>query len=228
MRTRIIFHTTLLLALAVSGCNRPPAAPPPTEKIVNVTVAAAEQRDLPMTASAVGAETAITAALGYDPTHGSGGTTYIRLPFSEATAAQLKIGQAVTLSNFSNPEHTARGTIRAIRPALNAMTLSREVIVAVPASRDWRPIGSVRGEVVTGVRAKALIVPEQAAVLRPAGTVVYIVENDHVQERRVQTGIVRDGKIEITSGLVATDTVVVDGASLLSDKARIKVREPAS
>ena len=46
------------------------------------------------------------------------------------------------------------------------------------------------------MRRNALIVPEQAVVLRPAGTVVYVVAGDAVTQRRVKTGVVSDGVIE--------------------------------
>jgi len=69
------------------------------------------------------------------------------------------------------------------------------------------------------------VVLEQAVVLRPAGTVVYVPEGDKVKERKVQTGVQRDGESEILTGLKPGETVVVDGAGMLSDGAKIKVRD---
>lgn len=211
-----------LLAGLLAGCgNKEPPKPP--EKITNVTVARVAQKDLLVTESAVGTETALGVALDYDPTRVSGRTYYIRLPFPEHVANRLKIGQAVTLTSFSG-DKTARGDIREIRPPLNTTTLSRDVIVAV-TNDGWRPQGSIRGEVVLGTRPKALVVPEQAVVLRRAGAVVYVVAGDAVKERIVKTGVAREGAIEILEGVQAGETVAVDGAALLSDDAKIKVRE---
>jgi membrane fusion protein, multidrug efflux system len=106
--------------------------------------------------------------------------------------------------------------------------LSREVIVAVPSNRNWRPEGSVRGEVTLGVNRNALVVPEQALVLRPAGSVVYVIDGNVAKERPVKTGIARDGMIQITAGLAAGETVAVDGAALLSDGAKVNVQERKS
>ena len=69
------------------------------------------------------------------------------------------------------------------------------------------------------------MVPEQAVVLRPAGSVVYVPEGDNVKERVVKQGIARDGEIEIIEGLKSGERVAVDGAGLLSDGAKIKRRE---
>jgi hypothetical protein len=211
----------LLLALFVSACGpgqkkRPPSA-------TNVTVAASATKDLPIVESAVGMESAVGDALHYDPTALRAQPYTIRLPFPDHVARQLRPGQAVTLEAFGEPGKKGQGLIREIRPALNTTTLTRDVIVTV-VTRGWRPLGSIRGEVVLGVRRQAVVVPEQAVVLRPAGSVVYRLENDQAREVKVTTGMVRDGEIEITDGLKPGVTVVVDGAALLSEGARVQVR----
>lgn len=213
----LLFSATLLLACGDSKQTKPP------ERMVTVTTAVVSQRDLPVTESAVGMETALGMALDYDPTRTRAGTVYVRLPFPEQVAERLRPGHPVTLTSFSNPGKSARGEIREIRPALSATTLSRDVIVAV---RDggWRPSGSIRGEVTLGVNRGARVVPEQAVVLRPKGSVIYSVVEQRAKERPVTTGIVRDGMIEIRSGVEAGETVVVDGAALLSDGAKVQVR----
>ena len=227
MQKSTITATLLLLPLLVTvltgcGAKEPPKSP---EKITNVTIARVAQKNLLVTESAVGSETALGIALDYDPTRVSGRTYYVRLPFPEHVANRLKTGQTVTLTSFSG-DKTAQGHIREIRPPLNTTTQSRDVIVAVTNS-GWRPEGSIRGEIVLGTRQKALVVPEQAVVLRRAGTVVYVVTGDAVKEHVVKTGVAREGVIEILAGVQADATVVVDGAALLSDNAKIKAREPA-
>ena len=216
----LLLGALVLLALAACGTKE---APKPPEKFTNTTVAPVAVKDLAVVESAVGAETAIGLGLDYDPTRLSGASFYVRLPFPEHVAAQLRIGQTVSLSSFANPTKTASGTIREIRPSLDSTTLSREVIVAVGGG--WRPAGSIRGEVVLGVRKNAMVIPEQAVVLRPTGSVVYVTEGETVKERLVQQGVRRGGEIEIVTGLKAGETVVVDGASQLTDGAKIKVRD---
>lgn len=230
MRLSVIGLMVLLTALAACGKKEEKAKR--SERTVNVTVANVTRKDIPVTESAVGSETAVIAALGYDPTSVGSRTAYIRLPFPENVATRLKRGQTVTLNNFSQPEQTVRGQIQDIRPALTATTISREVIVAVPPTRGWQPQGSVRGEVVLDVRRNAVIVPEQAVVLRPAGTVVYIVEGEDedvkVKQQVIKTGIIRNGLVEVTDGLKGNEKVAADGAAQLSDGAKVRVREAKS
>lgn len=214
------------LVLLATGCGKK-EADKPVEKIVNVTVAVAKQKDLPIAESAVGSVTALGVAQALDPNSVRRGAITIRLPFPEHIARQLRIGQSVRLTSFDDAKKVVTAHIKEIRPALNSSTQTMEVIAELPAGQAWYSVGSVRGEVLVAVHRGAIVVPEQAVVLRAAGAVVYVPQDGGVQGRAVQTGAQRDGEMEILSGLKAGETVVVDGAGMLSDGARIKVREAA-
>lgn len=212
-------------ALLLAACDKKaaPAPPAPVVEAVNITTARVLTRDLPVVESAVGAETSLSLSESIDPTRVSRRPRTVRLPFPEQVARKLKIGQAVTLSSFGAPERTARGRITDIHPALNSTTDSLEVIAEI-LDPGWQPRGSVRGEVVLGVHPQAMLVPEQAIVLRPAGVTVYVIEGDVAKARDVTTGMVRAGSIEILKGLKPNELVAVDGANELSDNAKVAVR----
>ena len=215
------------LALLAAGCGKKDADKP-IEKFVNVTTAVAVKKDLPVAESAVGTTTSLSVAQALDPNSVQRGSLTIRLPFPEHVARQLHIGQSVRLSSFDDTNKTATARVKEIRPALNSSTQTMEVIAELPAGQSWYSIGSVRGEVVINVHRGAIVIPEQSAVLRPAGSVVYVQEGDSVKERTVQTGLLRNGEIEILAGLKAGETVVVDGAGMLTDGAKVKLREAAA
>ena len=212
------------LALLATSCGKK-EADKPIEKIVNVTTAMAVKKDLPVAESAVGSTTSLSVAQALDPNSVRRGTVTIRLPFPEHVARQLHIGQSVRLSSFDNPNKAVTARVKQIRPALDSSTQTMEVIAELPSAHEWYSVGSVRGEVVVAVHHGATVVPEQAVALRPAGAVVYVPQDGVVRERPVQPGVQRNGEIEIQTGLKAGETVVVDGASLLSDGAKIKVRD---
>jgi len=215
------FITLAVAVLALTACGKKEAAPPPA-KVVNVTTTQVVKKDLQIVESAVGSATSLSVAQALDPTQVRRGTFTIRLPFPEHVARQLRPGQAVKLTSFDDPGKTATATVQQIRPALDSTTQTMEVIAALPGGREWYAVGSVRGEVVIGVRRGTLVVPEQAVVLRPAGSVAYVLEGETVKERPVQTGLLRSGELEVTTGLQAGETVAVDGASLLSDGAKVR------
>ena len=60
------------------------------------------------------------------------------------------------------------------------------------------------------------------------GTFVYLVNADNtVSVRKVELGVTDGDRVEVTSGLVPGDRVVIDGADKLRDGAKINVRAEA-
>jgi hypothetical protein len=100
-----------------------------------------------------------------------------------------------------------------------------DVIADVVNEPDWQPGASVTGIVILGEQVAALMIPEQSLVLRPAGEVVYIVRNNVAYQAVVKTGARQNGLIEVQEGLQPNDTVVVDGAGFLTDKAPVSIQQ---
>ncbi len=217
-----LWTVLLVFAVIAFGCGKQEEQKPP-EKVVNITTAEVVTRDLPLTESAVGSETSVSQADSYDPTSVHARRFFIRLPFPQDIVRRLKIGQSVTLTNFEDGKKTI-GVIREIRPALSTMTQTVEVIAEVKHPGGWRPAGSVRGEVALEIHRHRPVVPEQAMVLRPAGAVVYVISDNVAHAHPVKTGIQRDGMIEILEGMQPGWIVAVDGAALLTDGAKVNVR----
>ena len=101
----------------------------------------------------------------------------IRLPFPETEASRIKVGQPVMLSTPTAPGKTVSGKIAQVRPAIGGASRAFDAIVEVRNPGDWKPGASVDGAVVVEEHPDAVIVPETSIVLRPAGTVVYVLEN---------------------------------------------------
>ena len=222
MRKYFILIPTICMGLVVGACEKKEAVKP-VDKGVNITTAQVLRKDMAVVESAVGTQTSVSMAKALDPTRLAARAPTVRLPFPVHVARNLKIGQHVALSSFDNLGQTIPGRVIEIRPGLNTSTDSMEVIVEVSNGRGWNPSGSLRGEIVMAVNKGALVVPEQAVVIRPAGAVVYSVEKGAAQAHTVVTGVNRDGLVEIRSGLKAGDTVAVDGASLLTEGAKVNV-----
>jgi RND family efflux transporter MFP subunit len=153
----------------------------------------------------------------------SGETLRVHLPFPETVAGRLQPGQTVYLSTPLAPDDPVTGAISELRPALGR-SRAVEAIVEFENPGTWRAGASVRGTVVLE-RRDSVVLPEAAVVMRPAGRIVYLIDNDIVRARPVEVGTLREGKIEIMAGLAAGDLVALDGAGFLTDGAPVNVRE---
>lgn len=152
----------------------------------------------------------------------------VYLPFPETVAPRLRIGLPVRISSPSVSAEPLHATIAELKPAVGASTRAVNAIVRLRDMPGWRPGASVNAAVVLDVREAAIVVPEQSVVLRPAGTVVYVIEKDIAAQRIVSIGFKRDGMIEITAGLKSGEIVALDGAGFLTDGAPVTVQSPRS
>lgn len=149
------------------------------------------------------------------------------LPFPETVADRLRPGQRVLLESAVAPGLKEEARIDRIRPQVAAGNQALVAIVEIENPGPWRPGATVEAAVITDTRPRALLVPHVSVVERPAGNVVYVLEDAEggiVKERLVEPGERQNGVIEIRSGLEAGEVVAADGASYLSDGARIVVR----
>lgn len=144
------------------------------------------------------------------------------LPFPETVAARIRIGQKVLLAapGESGAHLTAR--ISEIRPMVGD-THSVEAIAEASSASPWRAGASINGKVVLSERV-AVAVPETSIVLRPAGEVVYVIEQGKAKQRVVKTGAREAGRVEIVAGLREGETIAVDGAAFLTDGAAVTVQ----
>jgi multidrug efflux pump subunit AcrA (membrane-fusion protein) len=99
------------------------------------------------------------------------------------------------------------------------------VYVDLPKSEAARPGMFARGEIETS-RSAAATLPLASIVVRDGYSYVFVVnEKQGVERRRIETGTVRGGRVEIVAGLQSTDRVVERGTGFLKDGDRIRVVE---
>jgi multidrug efflux pump subunit AcrA (membrane-fusion protein) len=72
----------------------------------------------------------------------------------------------------------------------------------------------------------ALVVPREAVQTGQTGSFVFVLEGDVARVRPVVVNRVMDGLTVLTSGLTGNETVVTDGQLLLTNGARVMVRQP--
>ncbi len=152
----------------------------------------------------------------------------VYLPFPEHIAPRLRVGLPVRISSPAVDAEPVQAQIAEIKPALGTANRAVNAIVRMRGVSQWKPGASVTASVILDVRRQAVVVPESSVVLRPAGKVVYVIEQDKAMQRVVDTGYKQDGVIEVTAGLKPGETVALDGAGFLTDGAAVTIQPGSS
>ncbi len=152
------------------------------------------------------------------------GHVKVRLPYPERDLAVIRPGQPMEISTPSSPGGVVRTTVQRISPDIDPASRNASVLAILPNKHGWRVGASVDGRVLVARRDHALVVPEQAVVLRPEGHVVFVIGKDgRAHARRVRPGLRVNGMIEIAEGLREGETVAVDGAGFLGDGVAVEI-----
>ncbi|MDX8406680.1 MAG: efflux RND transporter periplasmic adaptor subunit [Mariprofundus sp.] len=148
-------------------------------------------------------------------------TVSIALP--ETRAARIKQGQVVRLHLPANAQMVV-ANITDLTPMVGRSN-AFEARVELDNPGHWRPGGSVTARIVTATHRGAVVVPEECVVLRPAGSVVYQIEQGIARALPVVAGVHLDGFVELLSGVATGIVLAADGAAYLSDGAAVQLMQ---
>jgi membrane fusion protein (multidrug efflux system) len=153
---------------------------------------------------------------------------YAGYSLPERYLSELHVGQTVTVSVQAYPDTVFEGSIYAISPSIQ--TASRSVrIRALIRNPDGRLRPGMFAEVDTLLeeRDSVLTLPERAVTYNPYGESVFIVNDADgtktVALTQIETGQVRNGRVEVISGLEEGAEVVSDGHNKLRNGQAIAV-----
>lgn len=108
------------------------------------------------------------------------------------------------------------GKVRRIAPTIEPNSQLGQVFVAIGASRKLLVNSSGRAQIKTG-QSCGVAVPLTAILYSTAGTVVQVVRGGRVETRRVETGLMSAGQVEIRDGVAEGDIVVARAGALLRE-----------
>lgn len=110
----------------------------------------------------------------------------------------------------------ARGKVAFISPIIDETSRTATARVVIPNEAGaLRPGQFVTAEIEIGSRRQAVLVPLASVQTFEGGQVVFVPIDDGFAPRAVMTGAIRDGLIEVTSGLLAGESFVNEGAFTL-------------
>ena len=145
-----------------------------------------------------------------------------RAEVPEADLRTVKAGQDVSIMTSEGVELS--GKVRSVAPTVQSGNRTGLVYVDLPARSGARPGMFARGEIETG-SAPALMVPLASILVQDGYSYVFQIGADGTVRRlRVQTGVIQDSQVEITSGLKGGERLVASGVAFLSDGQRVEVK----
>jgi multidrug efflux system membrane fusion protein len=147
-------------------------------------------------------------------------TARLRLRFkvSEAESMRARSGQTVHFQLKALGERKFPATIYHVGQLADPSTRQVEVHAWVRNPGELKPGFFAEVALATETHKGALVVPEGAVQASERGFVAYVVEGGKAKLRDVQIGLrTEDGRIEITGGLRAGETVVIEGSDRLAD-----------
>jgi len=134
----------------------------------------------------------------------------------EKYAQSLKRGQEVTFGVAAIPNRDFVGEVDFVDPVVSLPGRTILVKAHVPnPQRLLQPGMFIEARLVTAVRPKAVVVPEDAVVPVQGATFVWVVQEGKATQRQVGIGVRTPGYVEIRSGVDAGDQVVVGGLESL-------------
>ncbi len=144
----------------------------------------------------------------------------------ERFARQLHPGQRVTFRVAAIPGRDFTGEVDFVDPVVQLPGRTILVKARVPnPQRLLQPGMFIEARLVTAVRPKAVVVPEDAVVPAEGANFVWVVVDGKADRRPVSLGVRTPGFVEVTSGVEAGAQVVVGGLELLAPGAPVRPTE---
>jgi multidrug efflux pump subunit AcrA (membrane-fusion protein) len=128
--------------------------------------------------------------------------------------SRLAVDQSATVKIIGAGE--IAGKVRRVAATVEPNTQLGQVYVTLSSTRRLLVHASGRAMIKTG-QSCGISVPLTAILYGSAGTVVQVVRRDRVETRRVETGLMSAGEVEIREGLAEGDTVVARAGALLRE-----------
>jgi membrane fusion protein, multidrug efflux system len=150
----------------------------------------------------------------------------LNVQFPEKFISTISLGQEAFVTNYNLKDDTLKATITELSPAINEATRTFEGVLKVSNPElKMRPGMFVKAEIVVEKRDSAIVISRDVIQKRRGGKVVFVVERNAAQEKKVITGIETDTEVEIISGLQSGDKLVTEGFEMLSNRTKVKVKK---
>jgi multidrug efflux pump subunit AcrA (membrane-fusion protein) len=154
----------------------------------------------------------------------------VKAPFADTVTAQLKVGDPATVLPTDQSEGEMTGQVTLISRTTDPTSRTVEVWLTLGnESGQLRANGAAQVTISAQTKTDAIVVPASAVTLEATnadeGTVMVVDTANVAHETKVTVGIRTPDKVEITSGLLGAETIVIEGNYALPDGTKVEVAE---
>ncbi|SFM52630.1 efflux RND transporter periplasmic adaptor subunit [Marinobacter pelagius] len=152
-------------------------------------------------------------------------TERMELNFSipERFLGQVSVGQEVRGISPAYPDQPFRGELVELGTRINELSRSLPVRALIDNTDGRLRPGQFMSATLTLQQREALVIPEQAVMIRGDEQYVFVAEDGAAKRVSVELGSRMPGMVEVVSGIQPEDEVIVTGQDRLSSGDRIRV-----
>ncbi len=152
----------------------------------------------------------------------------VKAPFADTVAAQLKVGDPAAVLPTDTSSEEMKGRITLLSRSSDPTNRTVEVWVTLAnGAGNLRANGAAQITISANSKTDAVVVPASAVTLAASNAnegIVMVVDAASVaHETKVTVGIRTSTRLEITSGLLGGETVVIEGNYSLADGTKVEV-----
>lgn len=178
-----------------------------------------------------GVVTSITAELGQVVSAGQIVTTVVQdgereveISVPENRIAELRKAGQIKVAFWALPNVTLQGSLREIAPMADQSTRTFKVRVSLISPPPEIKLGMTASVTLTDNTAQPTVIIPLAAVYQDSTSAkVWVVKDDTLTLRPIQTGSLGNGTIQVLSGLQQGDRIVTAGVHKLKEGQKVKV-----
>jgi membrane fusion protein (multidrug efflux system) len=148
---------------------------------------------------------------------------------TERDSGRIELGQMLDVRVAPFPDEVFHARVSMISPRIDPRSRTLRIKARIEDHKArLRPGLFARADLGVSERAAVPMVPEAAILQRSDGSVAFrMVGPDRVERLVLETGTIRDGYVEVASGLDVGALIVVRGHAPLVDGSRVDVRTRA-
>jgi RND family efflux transporter MFP subunit len=149
---------------------------------------------------------------------------YLEARLPEKYYGNISKGFKVYVSSYTNPGDTLMGRITQIAPAIDPEARTFTCYVEVENSDLILLPGTfVKADMVVNSSINALVIPKDIILSQNRREMVYVVDKGIAKIRQITTGLENDTQVEVTSGLLAGESVVINGFETLRNDSKVRI-----